>query len=96
MALPDRHLRRKIALTLSGKQFVLLKKRGESMDERFKAVDRRFEDLQSSTDRRIADMQNGMNKRFEDMHRHTNRWMTIISLALVVLGALTTRFNVAG
>ena len=73
-----------------------LKSQGRRMDERFEAVDRRFEDLQSSMDRRFADMQSGMDKRFEDMHRHTNRWMTIISLALVMLGALMTWFNVAG
>ena len=87
-----------------------LKSQGRRMDERFEAVDRRFEDLQSSMDKRFTDLQSTMDRRFEaiderfeaiderfeDMHKHTNRWMTIVSLALVMLGALMTWFNVAG
>ena len=80
-----------------------LKSQGRRMDERFEAVDRRFEDLQSSMDKRFTDLQSTMDRRFEaiderfeDMHKHSNRWMTIISLALVMLGALMTWFNVAG
>ena len=56
----------------------------------------RVEEELKSQGRRMDERFDAVDKRFEDMHRHTNRWMTIISLALVMLGALMTWFNVAG
>lgn len=29
-----------------------------------------------------------VDRRFEDMHKHTNRWMTLISIFLAVIGAM--------
>ena len=56
----------------------------------------RVEEELKSLGRRMDERFEAVDKRFEDMHRHSNRWMTIISLALVMLGALMTWFNVAG
>ena len=60
--------------------FDAMEKRFEAIDTRFDAVDRRFEDV----NRRFEDM----NSRFEDMHKHTNRWMTLITVFLAVIGAM--------
>ena len=56
----------------------------------------RVEEELKSLGRRMDERFEAVDRRFEDMHRHTNRWMTVISLALVMLGALMTWFNVAG
>ncbi|MDA3951666.1 MAG: hypothetical protein PF508_20840, partial [Spirochaeta sp.] len=50
-----------------------LKASRELMRQGFSAVDRRFED---------------MNSRVTDMQKHTNRWMTLISVFLAVIGAM--------
>ena len=56
-----------------------LKTQRELMDERFTAVDKRFEDLISHTD-----------KRFDDIHESFKRSQWLIGLGFVLLTALVT------
>ncbi|MDA3951683.1 MAG: hypothetical protein PF508_20925, partial [Spirochaeta sp.] len=55
-----------------------------AVDRRFEAIDKRFEDQAASFNARFEDM----NSRFTDMQKHTNRWMTLISVFLAVIGAI--------
>jgi hypothetical protein len=69
-----------------------LKTSRELMREGFAAVNRRFEDQTAhfntrfeAIDKRFEDQAASFNARFE---KHTNRWMTLISVFLAVIGAM--------
>jgi chromosome segregation ATPase len=58
---------------------------------RFEAIDKRFEDQAASFNARFETIDKrfeDMNSRFTDMQKHTNRWMTLISVFLAVIGAM--------
>ena len=61
----------------------------EQMEKRFEQVDKRFEQV----DRRFSDQREDINTRFDDMHRHTNRWMTALSIMIGLVGVAATIAN---
>ena len=60
----------------------------EDMNKRFEQVDKRFEQI----DKRFEQS----DKRFDDMHRHSNRWMTVLTLILGLMTIAMTVTNVIG
>lgn len=57
----------------------LMRQGFEQMDRRFEQIDRRFEQI---------------DHRFADMRSHTNRWMTVLSLMIALIGVAVTVSNV--
>lgn len=68
----------------------------EDMDRRFDLVDKRFEMILREMDKRFEAMDKRfetMEKRFEDLQHNFNRMFVWISIAIALLGILTTVFG---
>ena len=79
------------------KRFEQVDKRFEQVDKRFEQVDKQFEQVNKQferVDRRFAEQREDFTARFDDMHRHMNRWMTVLSLIVAVVGVAVTVTNV--
>ena len=69
-----------------------LKAQRELMDQRFTAVDKRFEDLMAHSDRRFE----AVDRRFDDMHESFKRTQWLIGLGFVLVTAVVTVFGLLG
>jgi len=69
-----------------------LKSQRELMDQRFAAVDKRFEDLMAHSDKRFE----AVDKRFDDMHESFKRTQWLIGLGFVLVTAAVTVFGLLG
>ena len=76
-----------------------LKAQRELMDQRFAAVDKRFEDLMAHSDKRFEAVDRrfeAMDKRFDDMHESFKRTQWLIGLGFVLVTAVVTVFGLLG
>jgi len=83
-----------------------LKAQRELMDQRFAAVDKRFEDLMAysdkrfeAVDRRFDDVNKrfeAVDKRFDDMHESFKRTQWLIGLGFALVTAVVTVFGILG
>ena len=69
-----------------------LKSQRELMDQRFAAVDKRFEDLMAYSDRRFE----AVDKRFDDVNESFKRTQWLIGLGFVLVTAAVTVFGLLG
>jgi DNA anti-recombination protein RmuC len=70
------------------------------MDERFAAVDQRFEDMQRQMDERFAAVQKQMDerfkavdRRFDDMNKRFTMLVTLMSILFTLLAGMITAFG---
>lgn len=66
------------------------------MDERFAAVDKRFEDLQKSMDKRFEDTHRTMHERFTAVDKRFNTLVALSSTFFVVLATMMTLMRIFG
>ena len=64
------------------KRFELVDRRFEQVDKRFELVDRRFDQV----DKRFEQV----DKRISDLNQHMNRWLTVITVMLGLIGIAIT------
>jgi predicted RNase H-like nuclease (RuvC/YqgF family) len=63
------------------KHAALMQQGFNEMEKRFEQVDRRFEQV---------------DKRFDDLQRHSNRWMTVLTVMVGLIGVAVTVTNLMG
>ncbi len=83
-----------------------LKSQRELMDQRFAAVDKRFEDLMAHSDKRFEAVDrrfeavdkrfDDVNKRFDDVNESFKRTQWLIGLGFVLVTAAVTVFGLLG
>ena len=76
-----------------------LKAQRELMDQRFAAVDKRFEDLMAHSDKRFEAVDRRfevVDKRFDDMQESFKRTQWLIGLGFVLVTAVVTVFGLLG
>ena len=70
----------------------LMKQGFEQIELRFQQVDKRFEQV----DKRFETHFDQVNKRFDDMQHHMNRWMTVLTTIVGIIGLFAALTNLIG